>query len=130
MGRRLKAVIDASALLAVLLDEPGAECVIDIMRGSSISAVNASESFQRAVDRGFAASSVMILLRQFEIDVIAFDVSQALLAADLRARTKSIGASLGDRACLALAVTRGCPVYTGDRKWAGLDLGLDIRMIR
>ncbi|WP_174284933.1 type II toxin-antitoxin system VapC family toxin [Sphingomonas bacterium] len=123
-------VLDASALLAVLLEEPGSDLVIDVMRGSALSALNASECIARAVDRGFAASSVMTLFRQAEIAVVPFDMGQAVLAADLRPKTRHAGASLGDRACLALALTRLQPVITGDRRLAELDLGIDIRLIR
>ena len=72
----------------------------------------------------------MLLLRQFEIDVVAFDIRQAVVAADLRTVTRHVGASLGDRACLALAKTNDWPILTGDRRLAELDIGIDIRLIR
>jgi len=123
-------VLDASALLAVLLDEPGSNLVFSVMRGSAMSAVNASESFSRVVDKGHSPDSVATLLREFEIDVIPFRLNEAAAAAALRSRTRSVGASLGDRACLALAIQRGQPVYTGDRRLAELDLGIEVRLIR
>src|SRR3569623_811134 len=126
----MSVVLDASALLAVLLDEPGSDKVIGVMRGSAISAVNASECFARAVDRGSAAQSVMALLRDFEIDVVPFGADQARATAGLRSATRTVGASLGDRACLALGRERKQVIYTGDRRLADLDLGVDIRLIR
>jgi PIN domain nuclease of toxin-antitoxin system len=126
----MSAVIDASALLATLLDEDGAEAVIPVMRGSAMSAVNASECFSRAVDRGAAAKAVAAMLRDFEIEIVPFGLEDAAAAADLRPKTKHVGASLGDRACLALAMKLGQALYTGDRRLAELDLDIDIRLIR
>lgn len=126
----MTAVLDASALLCVFLNEKGCDTVVPFMRGAAISALNASESFSRAVDNGFPATEVVLLLAQFEMTVAAFDLQQAQVAADLRPKTRHVGASLGDRACLALAMTRAQPMLTGDRRLADLDLGIDIRLIR
>lgn len=126
----MSVVLDTSALLAVLLQEPGADKVIDVMRGSAMSAVNASECASRAIDKGFAARLPMALLDEFEIEVVPFGLNHALTAADLRAATRAVGASLGDRACLALGLELQWPVYTGDRRLARLDIGIDIRLIR
>lgn len=126
----MNAVIDASALLAVLLDEQGATTVIPVMRGSAISALNASECFSRAVDRGASAGGVAAMLRDFEMEVVSFGLHEAQAVADLRPRMRAVGASLSDRACLALAMARTAPLYTGDRRLADLDLGIDIRLIR
>ncbi len=126
----MSVVLDASALLAVLLDERGSENVIAAMRGSATSAVNASECFSRAINKGFAAHLPLALLDEFEIEVAPFGLRQAAATADLRPATRSVGASLGDRACLALGKERGWTVYTGDRRLAELDIGIDIRLIR
>jgi PIN domain nuclease of toxin-antitoxin system len=126
----LSVVLDASAVLAVLLDEPGSDTVIGVMRGSAISSLNASECFQRVVDKGFPASAVTALLLQFEIEVVSFDLTQAAAVANLRTQTKSVGASLGDRAFLNLGLARGRSAYTADRRLGELDIDLDIRLIR
>ncbi len=126
----MSVVIDASALLAVLLQENGGDAVIPLMRGAHMSALNASECFARVVDKGVPAQRAMMMLDQFEINVAAFDLADAIAVADLRPKTKAVGASLGDRACLHLAATLGLPLLTGDRRLAELDLGIDIRMIR
>lgn len=123
-------IVDASALLAVLLDEPGAAMVVPVLRGSAMSALNASETFSRIVDNGAPASVVSDIIAGFEIDIAAFDLDQAMRAAELRPLTKRVGASLGDRACLALALTRRGMMLTGDRRLAELDLGIEIRLIR
>lgn len=124
------AVIDAAALLALLLDEPGGELVTAILRGGVMSAVNVSECFVRAVDRGAQASSVSLIVESFEMEIVPFDLTEARRAAEIRPLTRHVGASLGDRACLALAQSRQLPLYTGDRRLAELDLGIDIRLIR
>lgn len=126
----MNVVLDASAILAVLLDEPGAEIVIPVMRGSALSAVNASETFQRAADKGHQTQRVLALLQGLEIEVVPFTMNQAIAAADLRPATRAAGISLGDRACLALAAERRATVYTGDRRLAGVAVGLDLRLIR
>jgi ribonuclease VapC len=126
----MSVVLDACAILAVLLDEPGGEIVIPVMRGSALSAVNASETFQRAADKGHQTQRVLALLQGLEIEVVPFTMNLAIAAADLRLATRAAGLSLGDRACLALAAERRATVYTGDRRLAGVDVGLDLRLIR
>ena len=70
------------------------------------------------------------LLAGLEVDIVAFDESLAIDTALLRKDTKGTGASMGDRACLALARKSGLAVLTADRKWSDLDIGIDIRQIR
>lgn len=126
----MSVVLDASAILAVLLNETGEEVVMPVMRGSAVSSVNASETFQRAADKGHAAQRVLALLQGLEIEVVPFSLTHAIAAADLRPATRAAGISLGDRACLALAAERRATVYTADRRLAGVDIGLDLRLIR
>lgn len=128
----MTAIIDAAALLALLLDEPGGETVLPILRASTMSAVNVSESCSRGVERGATITAVFDAIRRFEISVVPFDNAQAKVAAELRPPTKHVGSSLGDRACLALARLRGLPIYTADRRMGLLQsqLGIDIRLIR
>lgn len=122
--------MDAAALLAVLLDEPGQDVVFPVLRGSYVSAVNASECCSRAVERGGSAAAVLALIRQFEVETVAFDLRQAIAAADLRQGTRHLGLSLGDRACLALADSLTVPIYTGDRRLAQFSGTVDVRLIR
>ncbi len=128
----MTAVVDASAVMALMLGEPGADVVMQIIRGSRMSAVNISECCSRGVERGARPADVMTILDAYEIDIVAFDLPFAIEAARLREPTRKQGASLGDRACLALASTLGLPVYTGDRRLANIDpaLGIDVRLIR
>lgn len=126
----MSVVLDASALLAVLLGETGADFVVNMLRGSQLSTVNLSESLGRAVDRGHAALDVEAIVRSYEIVVVPFSSLQARQAAELRPASKHLGLSLGDRACLALALERGLPILTGDRRLASFMTAVEIRMIR
>ena len=126
----MAAVLDASAVLAIYLDEPGAGTVEGIVAGSLLSAVNYTEVVSRALDRGRTFDHVLRSLARMAVTVVAYDLALARRAAELRLSTRPFGLSLGDRACLALAERERLPAYTTDRNWARLDLGLDIRLIR
>jgi ribonuclease VapC len=123
-------VLDASALLALLLQEKGADLVLAAMPDSRISSVNFCETMTRAIDRGYPGSVVQAQIDRSEVTILPFDARQATIAADLRPATRHLGLSLGDRACLALARSLGAPVMTADRAWASLDVGIDITVIR
>jgi ribonuclease VapC len=123
-------ILDSSALLAVLLDEKGADAVVPVMRESILSSVNLSETLERGIAQGHTAQRLVVQIERFGVDVRPFDRDQAVIAADLRPLTRSRGLSLGDRACLALARSLNAPVLTADQVWAELDIGIDIRLIR
>ncbi len=125
-------VIDAAALMCVLLYEPGADAVLPILRGGIMSTVNVSESFSRSVERGIAMDAVARAIRRFELKVLPFDEPDAWQAAMLRPPTKFAGCSLGDRACLALGQRLKVPIYTGDRRMASVReaVGIDVRLVR
>lgn len=126
----MNVILDASALLALLLNEPGSDIVLPHVRRAFISTVNISEAITRAIECGFRAEVVMEQIDRFEIAPVSHDVPQALVTADLRSATRHFGLSLGDRACLALAQHLKGRVYTADRVWGKLDIGLDIVVIR
>lgn len=126
----MSVVLDASAILAVVLDEPGRERVLPVMTGASVSAINLGEVLSRAVDQGFVVERVADGLARLEMQVIPFEHDDAVEAARLRTATKRIGASLGDRACLALAQRLRLPVLTADRAWSTLGLDIEIVQIR
>jgi PIN domain nuclease of toxin-antitoxin system len=124
-------VYDASALLAVVFAEAGADAVIRHLGqpGGEISAVNWSEIGAKLVERGLPAGELDRELATFGLDVVAFDGAQASAAAALRASTRKLGLSLGDRCCLALAQMRGARVVTADSAWRDLP-GFDIIAVR
>lgn len=126
----MKQVVDASAVLAYLLDEPGGTALTTDDGPFYLSAVNLAEILTRAIDRGLAIDEVMLVLKRLPIEHVHFAREGATRAAMLRAVTRSYGLSLGDRACLALAEKLALPVLTADSAWAELEVGLDIHLIR
>jgi ribonuclease VapC len=126
----MSVVLDASAVLALLYNEPGSEIVLQHGQGAMLLSVNLSEILTRAIDKGGDEKAVRLVLERLRLDIVPFGERLAIDAAELRRTTKSIGASLGDRACLALVRQSGLPVLTADKDWSKLDLGIDIRQIR
>jgi len=123
-------VLDSSALLTIVKKERGADIVEAAFGDAAISAVNVSEVLSKVWDWGLDANTYIGDLTRLRLEVVDFDFSRAALAASLRATTRSFGLSLGDRACLALAVERDCPAMTADRNWAKLNIGVPIQLIR
>ena len=123
-------VLDASALLALLFEEPGHDRVAVAADGASVSTVNLAEVLTRFVRAGHPVAAVLDNLETYAIEWVAFDDAHAAEVAALWPRTRRAGLSLADRACLALAIDRGLPVLTADRAWAELGLPIDIRLIR
>lgn len=124
-------VYDASALLAVVFDEPGADAVMAHLafEGGAVSAVNWAETGSKMVERGLRPQSLGRELASFALEVVPFDAAQALTCAALRGQTKALGLSLADRSCLGLAQLRRAKAITADRVWARLE-GFDVEVIR
>ncbi len=126
-------VLDASALLAYLWQEPGHETVAQRIEQSTVmmSSVNLSEVLSRAADKGMSSSAMAALQAALPFEIIPFDRAQAQTAASLRPPTKALGLSLGDRACLALAIERQAAALTADRVWQALKIeGLVVELLR
>jgi ribonuclease VapC len=123
-------VVDASAVIALLVGEPFTLFDPRHLPNASISAVNLSEVLARLQEIGMPESDVAGAVARLNLRVVAFDEPQAHAAARLRFLTRHVGLSLGDRACLALGNRLGCPVVTADRVWASLDVGIEIVVIR
>jgi ribonuclease VapC len=123
-------IVDASALLAILQDEDGANYAAARLRGALLSSVNFAEVLAKASDREIARDAVELLLTNLQIVVVPFGHLQAELSADLRVSTRYKNVSLADRACLALAIEHDAPVLSADTKWVELGLPVDIRLIR
>lgn len=124
------AILDASALLAVLGDEPGAELVAPLLDGGIISTVNWCEVLARYVDLGLETAGRESAIESLGVSLAPFTSRQAEIAAGLLPRTRKAGLSLGDRACLALALDLGGQPVTADRAWGRIDVGLDVALIR
>ncbi|MDO8717084.1 MAG: type II toxin-antitoxin system VapC family toxin [Dehalococcoidales bacterium] len=125
-----EAVIDASALLALLNSEPGADIVAEALPGAVISAVNLSEVVAKLSETGMPEKAIRQALQPLGLEVIPFDDEQAYQAGILRAATQDTGVSLGDRSCLSLAKMLGVVALTADKAWARLSIGATIRVIR
>ncbi len=123
-------VLDASALLAFLHEEPGADRARQALDGAVVSAVNWAEVVQKSLQR---RANVTGMREEFsEVGVIfePFTPEQAEIAAHLWETTRRHGLSLADRACLALAMERKAPVLTSDRAWGELELRVEIQLLR
>ncbi len=123
-------VLDASAVLAVLNGEPGADEVWDHLPGAQLSAVNAAEVAAKLVDGGIGAEEAGQSLDRLGARIVPFAAVDVVPAAHIRAATRSAGLSLGDRACLALARRLGLPALTADRQWRDLQVDVEVRLIR
>ena len=123
-------VLDASAILAVFLNEPGGEAVLPVLQGALLSTVNLVEVITRMIDLGAASEHVWSRIHSIQCEICNFTDDQARIAAELKPITRPFGLSLGDRACLALAIERKATVYTTDKAWKNLELGVKIEVIR
>jgi ribonuclease VapC len=125
-----KAVLDASAVLAVLNSEPGAEKLLPLLGDGVVSTVNLAEVQSKLVAAGVAPEDAWQAAISPVQEIAEFTAEHAKIAGSLTAVTRGLGLSLGDRACLALAIARKAPVYTADRTWKSLRLGIAIHVIR
>jgi PIN domain nuclease of toxin-antitoxin system len=123
-------VLDASALLAFLRKEPGAEKVTAVLSTACISSVNLAETLGKMVEYGKTLEDVIFQIERLDISVIAFDTEQAGIAASFWKATRPVGMSLGDRACLALALKLSLPALTTEEEWSKCDLGVRVVKIR
>lgn len=124
------AVLDSSALLAVLLGERGSDRVIPILEGGLLSTVSLVEVHTRMISLGAATAHAWSRILNFRCEICPLTETQARIAAELVTATRPYGLSLGDRTCLALAIERKAAVYTTDRAWKGLNLGIEVEAIR
>jgi len=125
-----KAVLDSSALLAVLNNETGSHVVTAILDDALISTVNYAEVVSKLVELGATLDRARAILRAIDIGVVEFDRPMAERVGELRAPTRRLGLSLGDRACIALAERMKSPALTADQRWAQADCGAEIQLIR
>jgi ribonuclease VapC len=124
-------VLDASALLALLNGEPGAQRLTpQLLSGATSSTVNLAEVQSKLVSRGIKPDQAWEATLSPIREAAVFTDGQAKIAGSLIAQTKVLGLSLGDRACLALGISLKAPVYTADRAWRNLKLGIRIHVVR
>jgi PIN domain nuclease of toxin-antitoxin system len=124
-------VLDASALLAVLNREPGGEKLTpQLLSSATSSTVNLAEVQSKLVSRGIRPDQAWEATLSPIREAAVFTGEQAKIAGSLIAQTGVFGLSLGDRACLALGIVLKAPVYTADRSWKNLKLGVRIHLVR
>lgn len=124
-------VFDASAIIALLRDEPGAELVAAHIGDGLISAVNLQEVVKALLRRGIGMEVAREMIVALHLDVRPHDADDAFAAAALWQATETFGSGLGDRSCMALAISEKLPVITTDKAWAELAIpGLDVRLAR
>ena len=123
-------ILDAS-LIALFAEEKGYEIVASIIPKSVMSSVNIAEVAKFLIERqGFNKKESSDIIQSLVEIIIPLDTKLALISADIIKQTKSLGLSLGDRSCLALALSTGYTVYSTDKIWSKLDLGCKIVLIR
>ena len=126
----MSVVLDASAVLVLLLDEPGAEVVVEVLSDGVLSAVNLAEVLSKLTDRGADVSRLAEDLVGAGVLVEPMTAADAAQVAELRRIDQGRLLSLGDRCCLALGRRLGLPVMTADRAWSELAAEVDVRQIR
>jgi len=120
-------VLDASALLAVLCKERGADVVERHLQGAALSTVNYSEVLKKAIERGGTLEAAAAVIEGLQLNIIPFGEQLAADAAGLFPKTRDKGLSFADRACLALAIDLKAVLYTADRRLA--EIGVPIRVV-
>ena len=125
-------VLDASAVLALLLGEAGAAKVAGVLTGSQMSAANYAEVFTHYAKLGSSKVEIEDVIGALPIAIIPLDDELAKAAGMLRPLTIEAGLSLGDRCCLALAKRSGLPAWTADKQWKSVAaaVGVKVTLIR
>lgn len=123
-------VLDASALLALVRAEPGAERVRAVLARAVISAVNLAEVVGRLAEHGGHAGEIRRGLGRLRLTVVPVDEELGYAAGLLRPSTRSLGLSLGDRVCLALASRLGATALTSDRAWQQVETDVRVELLR
>lgn len=123
-------LLDASAVLTLLFDERGADTVLALLQTASVSSVNVAEVTAKLIDKGLTVAQAEAAMVGLMVPIVPLGAKAGIVAGQLRAHTRNLGLSLGDRACLAQALVDGQRVVTADRVWADLDIGIEVEVIR
>jgi ribonuclease VapC len=126
-----KVILDSSALLALIKNENGSEVVEPLLGKIVMSAINIAEVAGILVDLGMSHEECINSIEPFVDLIVPLDMQQSFEIAFLKKLTKDKGLSIGDRACIALGIQMGLPIYTADKIWQNLNLkDADIILIR
>lgn len=124
-------VLDASAVLACIHEEPGSEVVKPLLEFSMMSTVNLAESLSVLQRQNMTLEKAWFIISDMVPNIMSFDTYQAKLVTKLQPYVKHKGLSLGDRSCITLGMILDAPIYTADKIWAKLHLdGVEIKLIR
>jgi ribonuclease VapC len=127
----ISAVLDASAVLSILRQEPGGDKASAHIGSAAISAVNLHEVIKELMKSDIEEPVVRAMLDELRLDVHPHDTKAAYAAAALYVQTRQYGRGLGDRSCLSLALTLGVPALTTDQEWRRVEIeGLKIEHLR
>lgn len=126
----MSGVIDASVVMCILLEEPGRERALEVIRRTTMSSVNLAEVMAKCLEREIPTELARLVLSAAEVTVVDFVAADGSLAGELWARAPKGKLSLGDRSCIATAVRLGATAITADRNWAALDLPCPVELIR
>jgi ribonuclease VapC len=127
-------VLDASALLAYIQGESGADRIEALLNEGKVdvlvSAVNLAETASKLTRDGLQEEAIRTDILGLGLEIVAFDMDQAFNTGSIVAQMASLGLSLGDRACLALAANRNAPAWTTDRAWKKLKTRVKVELLR
>lgn len=123
-------VLDASALLCLIFQERGAERVEACLPGARMGAANLAEVVGKLIDLGVDGKAAAQKIAELDLEIVPLDRRQAETAGHLRATTRGLGLSLGDRCCLALAETLDVTALTADRAWTGAPKHIAVEFVR
>jgi ribonuclease VapC len=123
-------VLDASVILAAFLNEPGGDVYPSLAGEYRISVFNLGEVASTLTEKGYEPQEVRSAVAPLLTNVAALSIDQVMQVGLWRRQTRRFGLSMGDRCCLALGKALEAEVYTTDRVWAELDLGVKVRVVR
>jgi ribonuclease VapC len=123
-------LLDASAMLAYMLAETGADVVEQHLPHAAMSTINAAEVMVRLVDRGMPLESALSMIVKTSVRIVDYTLEDAATAASLRSTTKKLGLSAADRGCMATAIRLQSDILTADKAWATLNLPIRVHLLR
>lgn len=121
-------VIDASALLAFILDEHGADIVAEALLDAEIVTTNLGECARRLFTIGWTRAEIEAVIATLDARIVPLDLGLALDAAELEQFTRKRGISSADRVCIAHARRNRAVALTADRAWAGIADAVDVEV--
>jgi PIN domain nuclease of toxin-antitoxin system len=125
-----KVVLDASALLALIQNEKGADVIKPLLKRAIMSTINVAEVLTALQRVDILPKEAIVLITDIIQEIVSFDLEQSQCVAELQPYVSHKGLSLGDRACLALGQKRQAPIYTADRIWGELQIdNITIKLI-